>query len=329
MADFDKLFEELILHEGTALTDDPDDRGGLTKFGISKEANPDIDVANLTLDKAKEIYKERYWNKFKIGDMPEQYRRDVFMNVVNSGPAFIEDMQSALGVGVDGIVGKQTLGALKKQKGTDLSSALFDAQVSRYIRLAKEDPSQRKYLNGWMNRVVGAKPGEVFASSKTDLRDLTPEQIRSTVDEVYTKKQVMTPAPEQPASPFSDLAVGFLENLNEYIAANVQRPQSASQAPSRSDTQPELEEQTITSDESMAEPAFTEAEEKLIQSAVATPIEEEPVEEGAEEKEPKFTAAEEQLIARASGTRETQPPVRAERREEPTDGDKDPIFGIF
>jgi hypothetical protein len=37
------------------------DGGVATKYGIWQGANPDIDVANLTLDQAIEIYKVRYW----------------------------------------------------------------------------------------------------------------------------------------------------------------------------------------------------------------------------------------------------------------------------
>lgn len=37
------------------------DSGKPTKYGIWKGANPDIDVENLTLDEAIEVYKVRYW----------------------------------------------------------------------------------------------------------------------------------------------------------------------------------------------------------------------------------------------------------------------------
>jgi len=42
-------------------TNDPVDPGGETKWGISKRANPDVDIKNLTRDQAVEIYKKRYW----------------------------------------------------------------------------------------------------------------------------------------------------------------------------------------------------------------------------------------------------------------------------
>ena len=40
---------------------DPRDSGGETKFGVAKNANPNVNIAKLTLDEAKKIYKSRYW----------------------------------------------------------------------------------------------------------------------------------------------------------------------------------------------------------------------------------------------------------------------------
>ncbi|MFA5285008.1 MAG: glycosyl hydrolase 108 family protein [Smithellaceae bacterium] len=51
----------LNLEGNATYTNDPDDPGGATKYGISKRYNPDVDVKNLTLKKAKEIYLKKYW----------------------------------------------------------------------------------------------------------------------------------------------------------------------------------------------------------------------------------------------------------------------------
>lgn len=39
----------------------PADPGGETKFGISKAAHPELDIPNLTLEQAKQIYFREYW----------------------------------------------------------------------------------------------------------------------------------------------------------------------------------------------------------------------------------------------------------------------------
>mgnify|MGYP003149201708 FL=1 len=53
-----------VLHRegGAKITRDPDDPGGLTKFGISKRSNPDVDIENLSEDDAVLIYLEKYWS---------------------------------------------------------------------------------------------------------------------------------------------------------------------------------------------------------------------------------------------------------------------------
>jgi len=42
-------------------TNDPDDPGGETKYGICKKYHPTVDIKNLTLSQAKQIYLEKYW----------------------------------------------------------------------------------------------------------------------------------------------------------------------------------------------------------------------------------------------------------------------------
>lgn len=57
---FDKAFALTIGVEG-GHSNDPRDPGGETQYGISKRYHPNIDIKNLTLDGAKEIYLKEYW----------------------------------------------------------------------------------------------------------------------------------------------------------------------------------------------------------------------------------------------------------------------------
>jgi lysozyme family protein len=61
-SEFNGAFEILIGHEG-GYVDHPDDPGGETKYGISKRSYPEVNIAALTLDKAKAIYREDYWDR--------------------------------------------------------------------------------------------------------------------------------------------------------------------------------------------------------------------------------------------------------------------------
>lgn len=58
--DFLKSMIFILKWEG-GYVNDPNDPGGKTKYGISKRSFPDLDIANLNLEKALDIYLENYW----------------------------------------------------------------------------------------------------------------------------------------------------------------------------------------------------------------------------------------------------------------------------
>jgi len=62
---FDKAFQDVIGFEG-GYVNNPNDKGGETKYGISKRSYPSIDIENLTLDGAKEIYYKDFWNTIRL-----------------------------------------------------------------------------------------------------------------------------------------------------------------------------------------------------------------------------------------------------------------------
>jgi len=73
-ASFDKAFALTIGVEG-GYSNDKNDPGGETKYGISKRYHPTEDIKNLTIDRAKAIYLEEYWIPAKCDSAP--YPMDV------------------------------------------------------------------------------------------------------------------------------------------------------------------------------------------------------------------------------------------------------------
>ena len=57
---FEEAFQILMDHEG-GYANAKYDRGGETKYGISKRQYPDLDIENLTLEQARSIYFKDYW----------------------------------------------------------------------------------------------------------------------------------------------------------------------------------------------------------------------------------------------------------------------------
>lgn len=147
---FDQAFDYVIGKEGKE-TNDPDDNGGHTKFGISKAAFPYLDISALTLEKAKEIYRSEYWDKIKGDELPDGLGFAMFDAAVNQGvkPA-TKFLQRALRVKDDGVIGEQTLAAAKR---ADTNELIVNFSAERALHYAVLDDFQ-KYGKGWLRRLI-------------------------------------------------------------------------------------------------------------------------------------------------------------------------------
>lgn len=148
-SNFNMAFDVLMKVEG-GLVDDPHDLGGLTKFGISKKAYPNLDIESLTLEQAKEIYKKDYWDKCKCDDLPPSFDIAVFDTAVNMGCIkAITLLQKAVREKVDGVLGEKTLAAVNKA-GQDELRRLLLYRLFDYSQLH----GYSYYKNGWFDRLL-------------------------------------------------------------------------------------------------------------------------------------------------------------------------------
>ena len=158
MADFDPAVAKTLIREGGArFTDNPDDRGGATKYGISQRAYPNLDIANLSEDQARAIYKQDYWDRVSGDKLKSQaVAENIFDTAVNMGPTTATKLaQMILGVGIDGKLGQTTLDAINKLDEKAFLAEFTLAKVARYAAICKRDPTQSKFLLGWINRSLG------------------------------------------------------------------------------------------------------------------------------------------------------------------------------
>jgi lysozyme family protein len=84
MTNFDRAFAVIVGIEG-GYVNDPNDPGGETKFGLSKRANPDLDIKNLTLQQAQERYRTRYWACHDLDSLEYGKALLIFDTAVNGG----------------------------------------------------------------------------------------------------------------------------------------------------------------------------------------------------------------------------------------------------
>lgn len=83
-AKFYNVLKFTIPAEG-GYVNDPDDPGGETKWGISKRQFPNEDIANLTPERAAELYYNNYWIPTNSSNIPEPMRTCVFDTSVLCG----------------------------------------------------------------------------------------------------------------------------------------------------------------------------------------------------------------------------------------------------
>lgn len=154
MSDYDTAFAVTIGLEG-GYVNDPSDPGGETKYGISKRQYPDEDIENMTLVRAKLLYKRDYWDVIKGDELPAKLNHIVFDAAVNqgcdkaSGFAAQKMLQKVLGVAQDGVLGRDTMEAVKKKSGKTLCGQYLSERAMRYIGTRNFD----KFGRGWFYRL--------------------------------------------------------------------------------------------------------------------------------------------------------------------------------
>ncbi|MDQ7043994.1 MAG: glycosyl hydrolase 108 family protein [Sulfurimonas sp.] len=157
MAKFENSIDKILINEG-GYVNDPSDRGGETNFGISKLSYPNVDIKNITVEKAKEIYKRDYWDKVKGDDIESEHiAYEIFDTAVNMGSRTASKIaQTVAGVHPDGFIGAKSLEALNSMNEELFIASFKLAKIARYAYIVRTRPANRKFLFGWINRVLGA-----------------------------------------------------------------------------------------------------------------------------------------------------------------------------
>ena len=178
MTPFDKALSFVLGNEG-GYSNDPDDRGGATNLGITQSTldrarrqMPDLPekVEDLTRAQAEEIYRVFYWEESKADMLPYPLCTLHFDAAVNHGlggagkllQRTINNYAAKAGldarVDVDGAVGPKTLAALCQcldiKGNVSLICEIYCNQREAYYKaIVENNPSQKVFWNGWMNRL--------------------------------------------------------------------------------------------------------------------------------------------------------------------------------
>lgn len=174
--------KEIVRREG-GWVDDPADAGGATNYGVSLRYARGIgldldgdgdtdadDIRRVTPEKAVELYLDDFFYGPKIDRFPTAIQPVLFDMAVNAGGGgAIRILQELLGAvhdavpnlvpdcgRPDGVAGRKTFAAFRsawENLGPNtVINAYVDERKAFYRDLARRRPSQRRFLDGWLNR---------------------------------------------------------------------------------------------------------------------------------------------------------------------------------
>lgn len=146
-------FEWIVRAEG-GYVNDPNDRGGETNFGISKRSYPSLDIKNLTIDEAIEIYRVDYWDAYRCSELPPAIGLFLFDCLVQHRPkTAIRLLQIAVNAYADGIIGPKTIALANSFEAEKVIDQMFLERDKLYHGLVTANSTQARFLNGWINRL--------------------------------------------------------------------------------------------------------------------------------------------------------------------------------
>lgn len=151
-------------------TNDPNDPGGETCWGITKvvavENGYTGSMIDMPLEFAIHVYTTKYWNLMELDGVDCQEIADqIFQAGVNQGESrwefYVQRACNQLLPGyvrlltVDGQIGPNTIRVINQLAKTDrvvLSGKLYDMQEKRYDENVQNNPKMQWARGGWSNR---------------------------------------------------------------------------------------------------------------------------------------------------------------------------------
>lgn len=147
---FDIAFDRLLGHEGR-YSNDPNDPGGETNWGISKRSYPHIDIKNLTREGAKIIWRRDFWDRLHADKLYDGVVFQLFDFAANSGiETAVRYLQRVVGVADDGNWGPVSQTAADTMTESDMIMRLIGERLDFMTRL-KNWPHAGK---GWARRIA-------------------------------------------------------------------------------------------------------------------------------------------------------------------------------
>ena len=167
MTEINDILHKIAVAEG-GFVDNPIDRGGPTKYGVTLKTLQRYnkgavlnDLKNMDVEKAKEIFLNNYFIKPKIDKLPEFLHYIMLDMSINHGPInAVKILQNALIkygyiTEPDGYLGPNTNKIAEEACDSLNDNVLITIVNTRndfYKNIVINDYSQKIFLKGWLNR---------------------------------------------------------------------------------------------------------------------------------------------------------------------------------
>ena len=165
MAEFAKYAPKLLQFEG-GYSNHPNDKGGITVKGVTLATYRDYcgadktakDLQNMSYGTWQNIMKDLYWDKCRADEIENQSLAEIIVDwCVNSGLVGLRKVQELVGCKPDGICGPITLSLINTSDARSLFERIWNGRKQFYTNIVKRNPSQKVFMNGWMNRLNSFK----------------------------------------------------------------------------------------------------------------------------------------------------------------------------
>ena len=181
MGNVEKYAKWVLKWEG-GYVNDPNDAGGETNKGITiatwKSAGYDCSqkIAQVTTKSGKvyenvtkslyemtdeqftKILKTKYWDYWKADKIVSQSVAEMLVQWMwGSGIVGVKEAQKVLGVVPNGVVCCKTLEAVNGRNSKELWDTLKKAREQFFRDLVVKRPANKKFLQGWLNRLNDMK----------------------------------------------------------------------------------------------------------------------------------------------------------------------------
>jgi lysozyme family protein len=167
MADVAAAVDFILKQEDAAMsgiiTGSPNDRGGRTRFGIPEKWHPTLTATGFfdgmereaALVVAEGILSQQYASPLLLAKISSQAIATALLSmaVVEGKTQAITLLQRAAGCADDGTMGPQTLAKVNGENPHSMMDQFALYQRAYFQRLAANDPTQLKWVHGWLNRM--------------------------------------------------------------------------------------------------------------------------------------------------------------------------------